>query len=81
MKSKKFKTRDWVAVDAHFRNSAGAMKDRRTERGGSTNLARDLIGEYNDDKALECGGMDISDDHTGNVGSRWDSFDCWEDEQ
>jgi len=32
MMTKKRKTaRDWHAVDAHFRNSAGAMKDRRVK--------------------------------------------------
>ena len=46
-KSKKFKTvRNWNAVDAHFRNSAGAMKDRRDGRSGATNISRDLIGDY-----------------------------------
>ena len=78
---KKISIRDWNAVDAHFRNSSGPMKDRRQNRGGSTNLARDLIGEYYDDKVLECGGMDFGDDHTGNVGNRWVSCDYWEDKQ
>ena len=67
----KIKVRDWNAVDAHFRNSAGSMKDRRNGRGGSINLARDLIGEYYDDKVLECGGVDFSDDHTTCI------FNCW----
>ena len=50
MKPKKeVKVRIWNAVDAHFRNSAGSMKDRRSERGGTKNDNRDLIGDYYDD--------------------------------
>jgi hypothetical protein len=50
MKPKKeIKARNWNAVDAHFRNSAGSMKDRRSERGGTKNDNRDLIGDYYDD--------------------------------
>ena len=50
MKPKKeVKARNWNAVDAHFRNSAGSMKDRRTERGGAKNNNRDLLDEYQDD--------------------------------
>jgi len=67
----KFKIRDWNAVDAHFRNSSASMKDRRSGRGGSINLARDLIGEYHDDKVLECGGVDFSDDHITRICNCW----------
>ncbi len=42
----KVKTRNWNAVDAHFRNSAGAMKDRRSPRGGSENRSRDYITDF-----------------------------------
>ena len=42
----KIKTRNWNAIAAHFRNSAGAMKDRRTERGGACNTSRDLLDDY-----------------------------------
>ncbi len=41
--------RDWNAVDAHFRNSAGAMKDRREERGGASNTNRDYFDYYHED--------------------------------
>ena len=42
MKPKKeVKARNWNAVDAHFRNSAGSMKDRRSERGGTKNDNRE----------------------------------------
>jgi len=37
------KLRNWVAVAAHFRGSAGSMKDRRASRKGSQNESRDLI--------------------------------------
>jgi len=40
------KTRNWNAVDAHFRNSAGAMKDKRSPRGGSKNRSRDYIDDF-----------------------------------
>ena len=53
MKTKRIKLRDWNAVDAHFRNSAGAMKDRRTGRGGTTNTTRDFVDEYYDE-ILDC---------------------------
>ena len=70
-KSKKFKTvRNWNAVDAHFRNSAGAMKDRRDGRSGATNISRDLIGDYIlevRDESLECLGEDCSDDTDNSV--------------
>lgn len=42
----KNKPRDWNAVAAHFRNSAGAMKDRRSERGGTCNSSRDFLDDY-----------------------------------
>lgn len=35
--------RNWVAVAAHFRGSAGSMKDRRAPRRGARNESRDLI--------------------------------------
>ena len=35
--------RNWNAVDAHFRNSAGPMKDKRSQRGGGKNRSRDYI--------------------------------------
>jgi hypothetical protein len=41
--------RDWNAVDAHFRNSAGVMKDRREDRGGASNNNRDYIDSYHED--------------------------------
>ncbi len=41
--------RNWNAVDAHFRNSAGAMKDRREERGGASNTNRNYIDFYLED--------------------------------
>ena len=41
--------RDWNAVDAHFRNSAGAMKDRRGDRGGASNTNRNCIDFYLED--------------------------------
>jgi len=66
-KKKKFKiARDWNAVDAHFRNSAGAMKDKRDGRSGATNISRDLIGDYIlevRDENLECLGEDCPDDN------------------
>ena len=69
-KKKKFKTaRNWNAVDAHFRNSAGAMKDKRDGRSGATNTSRDLIGDYlleARDEDLEHLGEDCSDDNDHN---------------
>ena len=66
-KSKKFKTvRNWNAVDAHFRNSAGAMKDRRDGRSGATNTSRDYLSDYLlevRDCDLERLGEDCSDDN------------------
>ena len=41
--------RNWNAVNAHFRNSAGAMKDRREERGGASNTNRDYVDFYLED--------------------------------
>ena len=58
----KIKTRDWNAVAAHFRNSAGAMKDRRKGRGGSRNNSRDLLNDYYDDEDL----VDTGADSVGN---------------
>ena len=42
----KVKIRDWNAVDAHFRNSAGPMKDKRSPKGGSENRSRDYIDDF-----------------------------------
>lgn len=42
----KEKIRDWNAVDAHFRNSAGPMKDKRSPKGGSENRSRDYIVDF-----------------------------------
>ena len=65
-KKKKFKTaRDWNAVDAHFRNSAGAMKDKRNGRMGARNNSRDFVDSY----FLEMGDNDVDDmgeDSNGN---------------
>jgi hypothetical protein len=52
-KNKEVQVRDWNAVDAHFRNSAGPMKDRRNGRGGSTNISRDLLDDYYDSCDME----------------------------
>ena len=41
--------RNWNAVDAHFRNSAGAMKDRRGGRAGASNNSRDYLDSYYED--------------------------------
>ena len=41
--------RDWNAVAAHFRNSVGAMKDKREERSGASNTNRDYIDYYLED--------------------------------
>jgi len=38
------KTRNWHAVNAHFRQ-AGSMKHRNTPRGGAKNQARELLAE------------------------------------
>tara|TARA_B100001559_G_scaffold103335_1_gene86902 strand:- start:616 stop:840 length:225 start_codon:yes stop_codon:yes gene_type:complete len=58
----KIKTRDWNAVAAHFRNSAGAMKDRRKGRGGTRNSSRDLLDDY----YLEGDVVDTGADTVGN---------------
>jgi hypothetical protein len=39
------KMRNWNAQVAHFRNSGGAMKDKKNGRGGSRNEHRDLLEE------------------------------------
>jgi len=44
-----FVARNWYAVAAHNRNSAGPMKDRREQRGGNRNDYRDLMDEYWED--------------------------------
>jgi hypothetical protein len=63
--------RDWNAVDAHFRNSAGAMKDRREERGGAGNNNRDYIDSYHEDMEddLENYFLDSFVDNHSGVGS------------
>ena len=58
----KIKARDWNAVAAHFRNSAGAMKDRRKGRGGACNSSRDLLDVY----YLEGDMVDTGSDIVGN---------------
>jgi hypothetical protein len=70
----KIKTRNWIAVAAHFVNSAGPMKDRRSERGGACNTSRDLLDDYylEDvvvDTGADCAGNNICiDGNGGNVG-------------
>lgn len=44
-----FVVRNWYAVAAHNRNSAGPMKDRRAQRGGNRNHYRDLMDEYGEE--------------------------------
>lgn len=44
-----FVIRNWYAVAAHNRNSAGPMKDRRAQRGGNRNDMREYLAEYEDD--------------------------------
>ena len=74
-KKKKFKiARDWNAVDAHFRNSAGAMKDKRDGRMGARYNSRDFVDSY----FLEMGDDnmdDMGEDSNGNTccGFRVDS--------
>ena len=58
----KIKARNWNAVAAHFRNSAGAMKDRRKSRGGACNSSRDLLDDY----YLEGDVVDTGADTVGN---------------
>ena len=57
----KIKARDWNAVAAHFRNSAGAMKDRRKGRGGACNTSRDLLDDYYDEDVLVDNSVDVVD--------------------
>ena len=67
-KKKKFKTaRDWNAVDAHFRNSAGAMKDKRDERMGTRNNSRDFVDSYF---------LEMGDDNMDNVGEDSNGNTC-----
>ena len=64
--------RDWNAVAAHFRNSAGAMKDKREERSGASNTNRDYIDYYLEDMedALENHFLDsFLDDNSGDGSS------------
>jgi len=42
------KGRDWNAVDAHFRNSAGPMRDRRLRRNVPRPNSQNIIDEYLD---------------------------------
>ena len=42
------KARDWNAVDAHFRNSAGPMRDRRLRRNVSRPNSQNIMKEYLD---------------------------------
>ena len=70
----RIKVRDWNAVDAHFRNSAGAMKDKRDGRMGARNNSRDFVDSY----FLEMGDDnmdDMGEDSNGNTccGFRVDS--------
>lgn len=43
------KVRDWVAVAAHFRSSAGPMRHRCVERGGARNAMPGMMFEYLDE--------------------------------
>ena len=43
------KTRDWNAVNAHFRSSAGSMRDRRLRRHDARPNSRDLMEEFRED--------------------------------
>ena len=61
----KIKTRDWNAVAAHFRNSAGAMKDRRKGRGGACNTSRDLLDDYFGEDVVVDGCVDLVDNGEG----------------
>tara|TARA_R100000152_G_C6633519_1_gene80350 strand:- start:213 stop:467 length:255 start_codon:yes stop_codon:yes gene_type:complete len=60
-KMAKIKARNWNAVAAHFRNSAGAMKDRRKGRGGACNTSRDLLDDYYDEDVLVDNSVDVVD--------------------
>ena len=42
------KGRDWNAVDAHFRNSAGPMRDRRLRRNVPRPKSQNIMKEYFD---------------------------------
>lgn len=42
-------TRNWNAINAHFRNSAGSMRDRRLRRHNSRPNSRDLIDEFSEE--------------------------------
>lgn len=44
MKVKKIKTRNWIAVKAHFRSGAGAHKDKKKEK--SKNACRGKWRKY-----------------------------------
>lgn len=46
------KPRNKIAVDAHFRNSAGAMKHKNTPRGGASNESADLLNEAEEEMKL-----------------------------
>ena len=63
--------RNWNAVDAHFRNSAGAMKDRRGGRAGASNNSRDYLDSYYEDMEddLENYFLDSFVDDNSGVGS------------
>lgn len=41
--------RNWNAVSAHFRNSAGPMRDRRIRRHDSRPNSRDLLEEFSEE--------------------------------
>lgn len=45
--------RDWNAVAAKFRNSGGAMRDRRAPRGGARNEQAEFLAEADEDEAPE----------------------------
>lgn len=48
-----FVIRNCYAVAAHNRNSAGPMKDRRAQRGGTRNDMREYLEEYRDEDTWE----------------------------
>ena len=61
--------RNWNAVDAWFRRG-GAMKDRRSTRGGARNSTSDYLEEYYDVSASDDTSeakSDSSDDDNGPV--------------
>lgn len=61
--------RNWNAVDAWFRRG-GAMKDRRSTRGGARNSTSDYLEEYYDVSASDDTSeakSDESDDDNGPV--------------